>query len=259
MIEAGHVSKLKLEALKGERAPVLAGGLAIMTAAVAELEIERIDPVGGALRLGVLYDLLGRTIDEDARAATVERFIARYGIDRAQALRVGDLAAALYRRAVDSPDVDPRRSSSNGRVACMKSGCRYRTMASTSMARTSCRTPTCRASPPASRAGSRCSSSAAVDGSRRSPAASADRDVRAAVLAVRVAVLVHHARAAIAVPQITLKVARDIRVRHLAPLARRASVDRLSAREGTGAVGRARPPVAGGIRLTLWPDTGTPR
>ena len=104
MVEAGHVSRLKLEALKGERAPVLAGGLAIMSAAVKELRIERIDPVGGALRLGVLYDLLGRTIDEDARATTVERFIARYGIDRVQALRVGDLAAALYRRAVDAPD-----------------------------------------------------------------------------------------------------------------------------------------------------------
>ena len=104
MLDAGHVSRLKLEALKGERAPVLAGGLAIMTAAVAELRAERIDPVGGALRLGVLYDLLGRTTNDDARAATVERFIARYGIDRVQALRVGDLAATLFRRAVDAPD-----------------------------------------------------------------------------------------------------------------------------------------------------------
>jgi exopolyphosphatase/guanosine-5'-triphosphate,3'-diphosphate pyrophosphatase len=87
MLDAGHVSRLKLEALKGERAPVLAGGLAIMTAAVAEIRAERIDPVGGALRLGVLYDLLGRSTNDDARAATVERFIVRYGIDRAQAQR----------------------------------------------------------------------------------------------------------------------------------------------------------------------------
>ena len=114
MLEAGHVSRLKLEALKGERAPVLAGGLAIMAAAVAELRIERIDPVGGALRLGVLYDLLGRTIDEDARAATVERFIARYGIDRAQALRVGDLAAALFRRAVGVARRDAREAGRMG-------------------------------------------------------------------------------------------------------------------------------------------------
>src|SRR5205814_9375706 len=96
MIEAGHVSQLKLDALKGERAPVLAGGLAIMAAAVAELKVERIDPVGGALRLGVLYDLLGRTIDEDARETTVDRCIDRYGIDRAQAARVGALAPGLF-------------------------------------------------------------------------------------------------------------------------------------------------------------------
>ena len=96
---------------------MLAGGLAIMAAAVAELRIERIDPVGGALRLGVLYDLLGRTIDEDARAATVERFIVRYGIDRAQALRVGDLAAALFRRAVAAPDRDAREAGRMGGTA----------------------------------------------------------------------------------------------------------------------------------------------
>ena len=38
------------------------------------------------------------------------------------------------------------------------------------------------------------------------------KDIRAAVLALRVAVLIHHARAAIAVPRITLKVARDVRL-----------------------------------------------
>ena len=104
MLAAGHISKLKLNALKGERAPVLAGGLAIMTAAVSELSIERVDAVGGALRLGVLYDLLGRTFDEDARAVTVERFIERYGIDRAQGTRVATLAVALFRRAARKRD-----------------------------------------------------------------------------------------------------------------------------------------------------------
>jgi exopolyphosphatase/guanosine-5'-triphosphate,3'-diphosphate pyrophosphatase len=38
-----------------------------------------------------------------------------------------------------------------------------------------------------------------------------DKDVRAALLAVRVAIIVHHARATIAVPRITLRIARDIR------------------------------------------------
>ena len=211
MLEAGHVSRLKLNALKGERAPVLAGGYAIMAAAVTELKIERIDPVGGALRLGVLYDLLGRTIDEDARAATVERFIARYGIDRAQAVRIGDLAGALYKRGTTSPDPTLARlvewagrlhevgmsishdgfhkhgayivehadmpgfsSREQGHLAFLVLACR--------------------------------GGLAKVAGSLSS------KDVRAAVLAVRLAVLVHHARTAMAVPRITLRVARDIRL-----------------------------------------------
>jgi exopolyphosphatase/guanosine-5'-triphosphate,3'-diphosphate pyrophosphatase len=105
MVRAGHVRRLVLAALKPERAPVLAGGLAIMAAAVAELDVERIDPVGGALRLGVLYDLLGRTIREDVRAVTVGQFASRYRVDREHARRVADLAVALYRAA--APDADP--------------------------------------------------------------------------------------------------------------------------------------------------------
>jgi len=99
LVEAGHVSRLKLAALKPERAPVLAGGFAIMSAALAQLDVARIDPVGGALRLGVLYDLLGRSVERDARDATVEQFLARYHIDREHARRVAAMAAELFRDA----------------------------------------------------------------------------------------------------------------------------------------------------------------
>ncbi|HEY7945083.1 MAG TPA: Ppx/GppA phosphatase family protein [Casimicrobiaceae bacterium] len=104
LIAARHPARLKLNALKPERVPVLAGGLAIMSAAVAELSIERIDPVGGALRLGVLYDLLGRTIDRDVRQLTVEHFLDRYRIDRRHAASVAELATTLFRRAVRKSD-----------------------------------------------------------------------------------------------------------------------------------------------------------
>jgi len=104
MVSAGHVKRLNLAALKPERAPVLAGGLAVMAAAMAELDVERISPVGGALRLGVLYDLLGRTVQRDIRTATVEQFQARWRIDREHAARVAVLAVALYRGAMPQPD-----------------------------------------------------------------------------------------------------------------------------------------------------------
>jgi exopolyphosphatase/guanosine-5'-triphosphate,3'-diphosphate pyrophosphatase len=49
----------------------------------------------GALRLGVLYDLLGRYHHQDLRDATVRNFMRRYEADAAQAQRVADTAAAL--------------------------------------------------------------------------------------------------------------------------------------------------------------------
>ena len=102
MVGAGHMARLNLAGIKPERAPVLPGGFAIMAAAMAELEVPRINPVGGALRLGVLYDLLGRTVQRDSRAVTVERFVERYRVDRDHAQRVAAMAKALYLKA--SPD-----------------------------------------------------------------------------------------------------------------------------------------------------------
>ncbi len=53
------------------------------------------DVTDGALRLGVLYDLLGRTHHEDMRTITVDQFMRRYGVDRAQAQRVRQAALGL--------------------------------------------------------------------------------------------------------------------------------------------------------------------
>jgi exopolyphosphatase/guanosine-5'-triphosphate,3'-diphosphate pyrophosphatase len=104
MVRSGHVERLRLAALKPERAPVLAAGLAIMAAAMAELDVRRVNPVGGALRLGVLYDLLGRQLRRDVRTATIDQFAARYRVDREHAARVAAMAAALFARAVPGAD-----------------------------------------------------------------------------------------------------------------------------------------------------------
>jgi len=50
----------RIAGLRPNRAPVLPGGLAIMSAALDELGIEAMKVSEGALRHGVLYDLLGR-------------------------------------------------------------------------------------------------------------------------------------------------------------------------------------------------------
>ncbi|WP_435627658.1 exopolyphosphatase [Candidatus Ferrigenium straubiae] len=98
LIKAGDVQKLDLQGLRPDRIPVLGGGFAIMYAAFCELEIEQMQPALGALREGVLYDLLGRFHDNDMREVTVRQFMQRYRIDARQAERVAQLAQLFARQ-----------------------------------------------------------------------------------------------------------------------------------------------------------------
>jgi len=95
MIRAGEIGRLSLEGLRADRIPVLPGGVAIMSAVFKEFGLERMVFSEGALRLGVLYDLLGRYHHDDLREATVGQFMHRYEVDRRQAARVGRTAHGL--------------------------------------------------------------------------------------------------------------------------------------------------------------------
>lgn len=99
LIEAGSVARLDLDGLKRDRAAVLPGGLAILRALFKALRIERLDVSSGAMREGVLYDLIGRMRHEDVRDRTIAGMIERYQIDRAQAGRVERTALRLLTSA----------------------------------------------------------------------------------------------------------------------------------------------------------------
>ncbi|HZM36076.1 MAG TPA: exopolyphosphatase [Burkholderiales bacterium] len=86
----------RIAGLRPSRAPVLPGGVAIMGAALEALGIESMKVSDGALRHGVLYDLLGRVEHRDMREATVAQFARRYHVDAAQAERVKSLSLKIY-------------------------------------------------------------------------------------------------------------------------------------------------------------------
>jgi len=86
----------RIAGLRPNRAPVLPGGLAIMIAAFDALGLESMKVSEGALRHGVLYDLLGRVQHRDMREATVAQFVRRYHVDAAQAERVKALSLKIY-------------------------------------------------------------------------------------------------------------------------------------------------------------------
>jgi exopolyphosphatase/guanosine-5'-triphosphate,3'-diphosphate pyrophosphatase len=98
LIKAGDYRNLRLAGLREERAPILAGGFAIMNAVFSDLDIEEMISASGALREGVLYDLLGRFHHHDMRDTTIAQFMRRYSVDQPQAKRVTDLASELFMR-----------------------------------------------------------------------------------------------------------------------------------------------------------------
>jgi exopolyphosphatase/guanosine-5'-triphosphate,3'-diphosphate pyrophosphatase len=94
LLEAG-LPLPRLDGLSAERAPVFPGGVAVLLAVFRSLGIERMEVAGGALREGVLYDLLGRLQLRDPRERSVEALAGRYQVDAAQALRVEETAGVL--------------------------------------------------------------------------------------------------------------------------------------------------------------------
>ncbi|MDH3453001.1 MAG: Ppx/GppA family phosphatase, partial [Gammaproteobacteria bacterium] len=102
LVDAGNVNAIDLPGLQPERAPVFPGGVAIMSAAFEVLGIKRLEPVGGALREGILYDLLGRFGPEDARETTIRNLVARYQIDTGQAGRVEATALSLLAQVAEA-------------------------------------------------------------------------------------------------------------------------------------------------------------
>jgi len=86
----------RVAGLRANRAPVLPGGLAILTAVFDGLGIEAMKVSEGALRHGVLYDLLGRVEHRDMREVTVAQFMRRYHVDAPHAERLKALALTVY-------------------------------------------------------------------------------------------------------------------------------------------------------------------
>lgn len=111
LVKAQRADQLRLDNLKDDRRPVIGGGLAVLRAVFDLLDINEMHPAEGALRHGVLYDLLDRELEQtDVRSATVQRLVTRFQVDPAQAQRVGATAVRLFRQTLpEMPEEDRER------------------------------------------------------------------------------------------------------------------------------------------------------
>lgn len=96
MLRAQNADKLRMEGLKEDRRAVIGGGVSVLMALFDLLDIEVLHVADGALRHGVLYDMLEREGEqEDVRATTVKRLQKNFGVDLTQAERVRRVAMRL--------------------------------------------------------------------------------------------------------------------------------------------------------------------
>src|ERR1700691_1098754 len=106
VIAAGHVEELDLPDVDAERAPVFPAGLAILLEIVENFGIDRVREAEGAMREGLLYDLMGRFTDADARMRSVRAMEKRYHVDEVQAQRVEATAVGLLEHVESEWDLE---------------------------------------------------------------------------------------------------------------------------------------------------------
>jgi len=85
-----NIQQAVLPALSVERKPVFLGAVAIVYATFKILNIQQMTVSDGALREGLIYDLLGRIYNDDIRTHTSTLMAERYHTDRRHAAQLKD-------------------------------------------------------------------------------------------------------------------------------------------------------------------------
>jgi len=110
LIKSGDADSLRLEGVKEDRKPVIGGGLAVLCALFDLMQIDTMHAAQGALRHGVLYDLLQREDNTDLRSTMVAALGNRFAVDTSQAERVQKTADTLFKSVFDKSTCDANRA-----------------------------------------------------------------------------------------------------------------------------------------------------
>ena len=98
LIKAKTVDKLNLAGLKEDRKSVIAGGLSILIGIFDLLKLNELSVAKGALRHGLLYDLMAESEDapEDLCDASITRLTTKFGVNKKHALNVAKVALGFF-------------------------------------------------------------------------------------------------------------------------------------------------------------------
>ncbi|MDX2320465.1 MAG: guanosine-5'-triphosphate,3'-diphosphate pyrophosphatase [Moritella sp.] len=96
VVACKSIEQLDIVGLDSDRKPVFVSGLAILTAIFMVFQLDEVQLAGGAIREGILYELLPNMRNVSIRQRTVIGLIQRFSIDERHAYRVANLAGKLF-------------------------------------------------------------------------------------------------------------------------------------------------------------------
>ena len=96
LVECGHVDKFLLPGIKRERVFVMLGGLSVLLAVMEELQVARVEAINAGLRLGALCDLELRANRHDRRDDAIDSLLRRFRVDPERGARTATLARQLH-------------------------------------------------------------------------------------------------------------------------------------------------------------------
>tara|TARA_B110000503_G_scaffold35642_1_gene58268 strand:- start:22417 stop:23937 length:1521 start_codon:yes stop_codon:yes gene_type:complete len=97
ILKSSHVDELpKMAHLSEDRRPLIVSGLAILCGIFDSLDIKHMSTSAGALREGIVYDLLGRLAHEDVREHSISAMMLRSEVDQQNAEQAKEIAMLLF-------------------------------------------------------------------------------------------------------------------------------------------------------------------
>lgn len=97
LLKAQRADRLRLDGMKEDRRAVIGGGVSVLRAVFDLLGVHEMTAAQGALRHGVLYDMLDRESEQtDLRSTSVQYLAKKFGVDNSHSARVQRVASQLY-------------------------------------------------------------------------------------------------------------------------------------------------------------------
>lgn len=118
LVDLGQADRLGELGVREDRRSIFPAGFAILLAAFESLGIDTLTYTDGALREGLLYDIVGRIRHEDVRERTITALQERYHVDQVHGQAVETTAITLWDQVAQNWRIDSVTDEELLRWAC---------------------------------------------------------------------------------------------------------------------------------------------